>query len=85
MVIKLPSPRKKKPIDDKQKSLFSFVEETQPQTRKIEHDVKKQDDSKEKEVIEVEQTKTGPESKKASHKLFFKTKSHNFGLKEGNI
>ncbi len=85
MVVKLPSPRKKKPIDDKQKSLFSFVEDTQPQTRKIERDIKKQDDSKEKEVIEVEQTKTEPESKKVLQKLFFKTKSHNFGLKEGNI
>ncbi len=88
MVVKLPSPRKKKPIDDKQKSLFSFIEETQPQTRKIEHDIKKQDDSKEnkeKEVIEVEQTKTEPELKKVPQKLLFKTRSHNFGLKEGNI
>ena len=90
MVVKLPSPRKKKPIDDKQKSLFSFVEETQPQTRKIEPNIKKQDDSKEKEVIEVievEKTKTEPEPelKKVPQKLFFKTKSHNFGLKEGNI
>ena len=87
MVVKLPSPRKKKPIDDKQKSLFSFVEETQPQTRKIGREVKKQDDSKEKEVIEVEQTKMEPEleSKKVPQKLFFKTKSHDFGLKEGDI
>jgi len=89
LVVKLPSPRKKKPIDDKQKSLFSFVEETQPQTRKIESDIKKQDDSNEKEVKDVEQTKTEPEPEPESHKvpqkLFFKTKSHNFGLKEGNI
>jgi len=85
LVVKLPSPRKKKPIDDKQKSLFSFVEETQPKTRKIEPDIKKQDDSKEKEVIDVEQTKTEPESMKVPQKLFFKAKSPNFGLKEGNI
>ena len=87
MVVKLPSPRKKKPIDDKQKSLFSFVEETQPQTKKIEPDFKKLEDSKEKEVIEVEQTKIEPEPKpkKVPQKLYFKTKSHNFGLKEGNI
>ena len=85
MVVKLPNPRKKKPIDDKQKSLFSFVEETRPKTRKIEDNIKKQDDSKEKEVIEVEHSKTEPESKKVSQKLFFKTKTHDFGLKEGNI
>jgi len=85
LVVKLPNPRKKKPIDDKQKSLFSFVEETRPKTRKIEDNIKKQDDSKEKEVIEVEHSKTEPESKKVSQKLFFKTKTHDFGLKEGNI
>jgi len=85
LVVKLPSPRKKKPIDDKQKSLFSFVEETQPQTKKIEHDIKKQDDSKEKEVIEVEQTKTEPETKRVPQKLLFKAKSPNFGLNESNI
>ncbi len=87
MVVKLPSPRKKKPIDDKQKSLFSFVEETHPKTKKIEPDIKKQDDSKEKEVIEIEQTKMEPEleSKKVPQTLLFKTKSHNFGLKESDI
>ena len=87
MVVKLPSPRKKKPINEKQKSLFSFFEETQPQTKKIEPDFKKLEDSKEKEVIEVEQTKIEPEPKpkKVPQKLYFKTKSHNFGLKEGNI
>ena len=81
----MPSPRKKKPIDGKQKSLFSFVEETHPKTKKKESDVKKQDDSKEKEVIEVEQTKTEPESKKVPQKLLFKAKSLNFGLKESDI
>ena len=85
MVVKLPSPRKKKPIDDKQKSLFSFVEESHPKTKKKESDVKKQDDSKEKEVKEVEQTKTEQKSKNVPQKLIFKAKSPNFGLKERNI
>ena len=77
--------KKKNPDNSKQKSLFSFVDDTKTKKEKIENKVRKEVAVK-KIVEKQEKTdqdkvsiKTVPES------LFFKGNNKPFGLKEGNI
>ena len=93
MVSYLPTPKKPKkkvPSDEKQKSLFSFVEKTKEgnieEDKTISNDegekIKKPKVSQEKPKITAgkEEKKKGP-----PEKLYFQSNGTPFGLKEGGI
>ena len=85
-------------MDDKQKSLISFVDESKPKKKKAEPKIKKEKLTKEKtqkpkktikpkslEDIVKEKQKEVVETKKVPQKLFFKGNGEPFGLKVGDI
>ncbi|MFX1594293.1 MAG: hypothetical protein ACFFCL_16500, partial [Promethearchaeota archaeon] len=83
----MPSPKKKKPDDKAQKSLFSFVSEEE---EKIEKPSETKKDSKTKKVIEKKKAQditieVEKSTKEIASKLYFKGNDEPFGLKVGNI
>ena len=93
MVSYLPTPKKPKkkvPSDEKQKSLFSFVEKTEEE--KMEEDKNISNDEgkeieKPKATLEKPKVTAGKEEKKKGppEKLYFQSNGAPFGLKEGGI
>jgi len=96
----LPSPKKAKkktPVDDKQKSLFSFVEKSETEKEEKSSRISKEEivEPKEKlktqtlpktsEVKEEIKTKEEPMIKRVPKKLYFKSSGIPFGLKEDGI
>jgi len=84
--------KKKKPIDKKQKSLFSFVEKSKEIAKKPEkNDLKRKVGEKQEKFIEKAKKKElKPEIEKIEktkipQDVFFKGNDKSFGLKEGNI
>jgi DNA polymerase I len=88
----LPNSKKKKKVDDKQKSLFSFIEAEKPRKdeRKQEKTIIKEaqktnkEESQPKEVISSEREKKQSESE-LPKKVFFEKKPEDFGLKSKKI
>ncbi|UCD01713.1 MAG: hypothetical protein JSV23_01440, partial [Promethearchaeota archaeon] len=83
----MPSPKKKKPDDKAQKSLFSFVSEKEEEKEKsteITEKVKTEEIKKEKKTKETKQ-KMEEFTKEIPSRLYFKGNDEPFGLKEGNI
>ncbi len=94
----MPNPKKKKPDNRAQKSLFSFVDETKekkdaPTKSKKEVKVDETDTEKlEKKVTKGKETeikelliKTEKPKKEIPPDLFYKATTYDFGLKEGNV
>ncbi|MHA1459949.1 MAG: DNA-directed DNA polymerase I, partial [Promethearchaeota archaeon] len=96
----MPSPKKPKrklPADEKQKSLFSFVEKTEDKkeekSKSITKEEKKELEGQEvlqepletKEIKEEIKVKEEPTLKRAQKKVYFKGTGIPFGLKEGGI
>jgi DNA polymerase I len=98
---KLPSPKKSKKksqVDDKQKSLFSFVDESKPKKEKVEPNPKKEEVKKEvqerpkekvkeikKEIVKKAEPKGEKKPKVIPQKIYFKGNDKPFGLKEEDI
>ena len=98
---KLPSPKKSKKksqVDDKQKSLFSFVDESKPKKEKVEPKPKKEEiktevqekpKEKDKEIKKEIVKKAEPKGEKKPgvipQKIYFKGNDNPFGLKEEDI
>ncbi len=87
---------KKKKVDDKQKSLFSYIDESKPKKEKpIEDKPKTEKKPKLKKAATTKPTKPKPlekvekeklkETTKIPQKLFFEGNDKPFGLKQGNI
>ena len=100
MVSKLPSPKKLKkkiPVDEKQKSLFSFVENSETEKEKEssrilkeeivepKEELKTQIPPKAKDVKEEIKAKEEPAIKRVQKKFQFKSSGIPFGLKEDGI
>jgi len=88
------NPKKKKQPDEKQKSLFSYMEPKKSQTKKTKKQVAIRDegsiiieDEQESEVAMVSMSETQSEEipPKVPQKLYFSKKNEDFGLKAGNI
>jgi DNA polymerase I len=100
LVSKLPSPKKtkKKPLaDEKQKSLFSFVEKTEvkqeeksnkifkEEKKALDDQLKTQEPPKTEDLKEEIKAKEEPALKRALKKVYFKGTGIPFGLKEDGI
>ena len=100
MVSKLPSPKKPKkktPVDDKQKSLFSFVDKskadkeeksiskTKEEKKESKDQLKTQIPPKTNDLKEEIKAKEEPILKRVQKKLYFKSSGIPFGLKEDGI
>ena len=93
----MPSPKKskkKKISNDKQKSLFSFVEETNSKKERLDSEIKKEESKKELEERSIKQVekkivknslKIKPEIKIIPKSLYFKGNDKPFGLKVDDI
>ena len=82
----MPSPKKKKPDDKAQKSLFSFVGEKEEKKEKPSETKKDTKTEKIKEEKKVKETPIRVEEsiKDLQSKLYFKGNDEPFGLKAGN-
>ncbi len=83
----MPSPKKKKPDEKAQKSLFSFVSEKEEEKEKITETTEriKTEEVKEEKKIKETTPKIEVITKETPSKLYFKGNNEPFGLKEGNI
>jgi len=83
----LPSPKKKKPDDKAQKSLFSFVGEKEEKKEKPSETKKdtKTEEIKEVKKVKERSVKVEESTKELLSKVYFKGNDEPFGLKVGNI
>ncbi|MBY8980316.1 MAG: hypothetical protein KGD72_07985, partial [Candidatus Lokiarchaeota archaeon] len=90
-------PKKKTPVDEKQKSLFSFVDKSEAEKEEKSISKTKEEITKPKDELKTQVTpktevikeetkiKEEPRSKKVSQKTYFKSTGIPFGLKEDGI
>ncbi|GAG62649.1 unnamed protein product, partial [marine sediment metagenome] len=97
----MPSPKKSKKksrVDNKQKSLFSFVDESKPKKEKVEPKPKKEEVKKKvqerpkekvkeikKEIVKKAEPKGEKKPGTIRQKIYFKENNKPFGLKEEDI
>ncbi len=86
--------KKKKESDEKQKSLFSYMEPNKPESKKAKPKVEIRDEGLiiDEEELEIEtassstsETQSKQSPTKVPEKLYFNKQEYNFGLKEGDI